>query len=135
MTNFEKHLDECMDILAENLAFNTKRQELTTCIHCKCDECLFQGTCKSGGDLFREVREWLDEEYVEPQVDWSKVAVDTPILVVNFSNAKEWEWQKRHFAKYENGKVYAFTNGATSWSANMPVDWEYAKLYKEGVDD
>lgn len=135
MTNFEKHLDECMDILAENLAFNTKKQELTTCIHCKCDECLFQGTCKSGGDLFREIREWLDEEYEEPQMDWSKVAVDTKILVKNSENDK---WYKRYFAKYEDSKVYTFFNGRTSWSVkdgDSYVCWEYAKLYNEGGDN
>ena len=42
---------------------------------------------------------WLLEDYEEPETDWSKVEVDTPILV----RADEEEaWLKRYFAKYEN---------------------------------
>lgn len=61
-------------------------------------------------------------------VDWSKVAVDTPILV---RDSEEEAWRKRHFAKYENGIVYAWGYGATSWSAygsDNIIDWEMAKL-------
>lgn len=61
-------------------------------------------------------------------VDWSKVAVDTPILV---SDVKGQEWAKRYFAFFENGKAYAWVGGATSWSADGDKDvlkWEYAKL-------
>ena len=59
-------------------------------------------------------------------VDWSKVAVDTPILVSNYGN----HWNKRYFAKYENGMVYAFDDGLTSWSnkGSEPSIWKYAKL-------
>lgn len=61
-------------------------------------------------------------------VDWSKVKVDTPIFV---SDVKEEKWVKRYFAFFENGKVYAWVGGATSWSADNDKDvlkWEYAKL-------
>ena len=61
-------------------------------------------------------------------VDWSKVAVDTPILV---RNIKEQEWGKRYFAFFKDGKVYTWIGGATSWSADGDKDvlkWEYAKL-------
>lgn len=71
---------------------------------------------------------WLLEEYEEPEVDWSKVKVDTPILVKH--NEAE-EWARRYFAKYENGKVYAWSNGCTSWTVyddTEVTDWEYAKL-------
>lgn len=38
--------------------------------------------------------------------------------------------KKRHFAKYENGKVYTWLGGATSWSvdSNNVTDWKFAKL-------
>ena len=71
---------------------------------------------------------WLAEEYTEPEVDWSKVAVDTPILV---RNAKFEKWRKRYFAKFENGKVYAWNDGCTSWNAGASLDWKYAKLAEE----
>ena len=65
-------------------------------------------------------------EKAEVAVDWSKVAVDTPILVSNNGDY----WRRRYFAKYENGMVYAFNGGKTSWSNQWdePLEWEYAKL-------
>lgn len=63
-------------------------------------------------------------------VDWSKVAVDTPILV----SKNKTKWERRYFAKYEHGEVFAFRNGATSWSDNTyPFNWNYVKL--AGGDD
>ena len=73
---------------------------------------------------------WLNKEYVEPPIDWIKVAVDTPIFVRDGENKT---WAKRHFAKYENGKIYTWTSGTTSWSGeddNM-ISWKYAKLATE----
>ena len=68
---------------------------------------------------------WLMEEYEEPEVDWSKVKVDTPILV---RQGKNGEWLERHFAKYENGNVYAWVDGQTSWTGADEIKWKYAKL-------
>ena len=66
-------------------------------------------------------------------VDWSKVEVDTKILV---SCTEHGFWDRRHFAKYENGKVYAWANGKTSFSSQNDNDnithWEFAKLAEEG---
>lgn len=61
-------------------------------------------------------------------VDWSKVEVDTPIFVRN-SIAEVWKC--RYFAEYEDGKVYTWRDGKTSWSnvvSDRPVAWEYAEL-------
>lgn len=71
---------------------------------------------------------WLLEDYEEPETDWSKVEVDTPILVKYSESAK---WKKRHFAKYENGLVYAWNNGETSWTTVAMTDWNYAKLAED----
>lgn len=79
-----------------------------------------------------ELTEMNFEEIIN-DIDWSKVPVDTKILV---SNNKE-EWFKRHFAKYENEKIYAWADGKTSFSAeycNDVISWDYAKLYKEGEE-
>lgn len=60
-------------------------------------------------------------------VDWSKVPVDTPILVSNDNK----EWIKRYFARYEDGNVYCWLNGKTSWTAICELSighWDYAKL-------
>ena len=72
-------------------------------------------------------REWAEKEYEEPPVDWSKVAVDTPIYV---RRSKDEQWKKRHFAKYEYGKVHTWCDGTTSWSsyADITCVCEFAKL-------
>ena len=58
---------------------------------------------------------WLLEEYEEPEIDWNKVEVDTPILVKDM----EYEnWRKRYFAEYKDEVVYAWVSGKTSWSEN-----------------
>lgn len=76
---------------------------------------------------------WASEEYTEPEVDWSTVEVDTPILVRDVENEN---WYRRYFAKYENGKVHAWINGVTSWSTveGRTTCWNYAKL-AEGEDE
>lgn len=72
---------------------------------------------------------WLLEECEEPETDWRKVEVDTPILVRSVERA---EWWKRHFAKYEGGNVYVWNDGKTSWTApdmtSSMTSWKYAKL-------
>ena len=68
---------------------------------------------------------WLLEDYKEPKVDWSKVEVDTPILV---RQGKNGTWLERHFAKYENGDVYAWVDGQTSWTGADKIKWKFAKL-------
>ena len=90
----------------------------------KCDKCDFgeEESCES------YLEEWLFSEYEEPGVDWSKVKVDTPILV---KRSKEAEWERRYFAKFVDGKVYAWMGGATSWTADSEYRmnfWNYAKL-------
>lgn len=61
-------------------------------------------------------------------VDWSKVPVDTPILVKNHDGEA---WEKRYFAFFEDGNIYAWMCGTTSWTADVAdgaTDWKYAKL-------
>src|SRR5574344_1691470 len=70
---------------------------------------------------------WLLEEYEEPEVDWSKVEVDTPILVRDTEDATT-SWIRRYFAEYKDGVVYAWNGGCTSWSEKCMTGWNYAKL-------
>ena len=77
---------------------------------------------------FYRTDNWLFSEYKEPEVDWSKVKVDTPILIREDEGNP---WLKRYFAKFEGGKVYAWNGGKTSWSIEDKTDmlsWKYAKL-------
>ena len=65
----------------------------------------------------------------EEIVDWFKVPVDTKILVSDDGE----HWVRRYFAKYENGRVHAFYDGATSFTGSNEslLSWKYAKLYEE----
>lgn len=61
-------------------------------------------------------------------VDWSKVAVDTPILVSTDGK----NWYNRYFSSFDGINVMAWEYGATSWSVDDVVNevyrWKYAKL-------
>lgn len=90
-----------------------------------CDECLLNNKNEFCSN---EALNWLFSEYEEPEVDWSKVEVDTPILVTDDVRSK---WFKRYFAKFEDRKVYTWQDGATSWTADGEYNvnyWKYAKL-------
>ncbi len=79
-------------------------------------------TCFEEKDQLIDIAEYLGI------VDWSKVEVDTPILV---RDSNESRWGKRYFALFEDGLIYAWESGATSWSVEnhgRVVPWKYAKL-------
>lgn len=83
-------------------------------------------------DLYR-LNELFDLDFKKVyDVDWTKVEVDTKILVSEDGDV----WCKRYFAKYENDKVYTFAGGATSFSeGGYYISWKYAKLYKEDREE
>lgn len=63
------------------------------------------------------------------EVDWSQVAVDTPILV---KYSEDSMWARRYFAEFKNGNVYAWNNANTSRDANgCTTMCKYAKLAEE----
>ena len=62
------------------------------------------------------------------EVDWSKVPIDTKILVSIDGDV----WKTRHFAKYEDNKIYVFKQGCTSWTAYGETNsWNYCELAEE----
>ena len=74
---------------------------------------------------------WLLKDYEEPkepEIDWSKVEVDTPILVRDSENQ---EWPRRYFTPYKTGKAYPWGNGCTSWTANNMYAWNHTKLAED----
>ncbi|MFA5307789.1 MAG: hypothetical protein WC365_10130, partial [Candidatus Babeliales bacterium] len=59
--------------------------------------------------------------------DPTKLKVDDPIEVSETGDADDWN--PRHFAKYEDGKVWAWENGCTKWTAeNRSYRWNYWRL-------
>lgn len=127
MLNREKYGNEIIELAVNKGIFALKDGKPMLCRDINCKDCDFYviTACKGNTYYFRE---WLNSEYVEPPVDWSKVAVDTPILV---RDSEEETWRKRYFAKYENETVYAWDGGKTSWSVGSKLricDWKFAKL-------
>ena len=79
-----------------------------------------------GGELAKKAAEEAE------RVDWASVPVDTKILVRDNDREK---WQRRHLSRYENGTVYTWTGGETSFTteefSDTETKWRFAKLYKE----
>lgn len=110
-----------------NLGYRKAEIENGTIFFYKDRECISQwsdrvdvrSTCFTEKDQLIDIAEYLGI------VDWSKVKVDTPILVKNDGCV----WLRRYFAEYKNGKVRTYFNGATSWSFDGRMDsWDCAKL-------
>ena len=76
-----------------------------------------------------EFEEYVDMEF-EEYVDWSKVPIDTKILVWN-KIAKQKIY--RHFAGVDSGtgRVKAWDLGQTSFTTARWNIWDCAELYKE----
>lgn len=124
MLNIEYYKDELKEIIIRNIGINAITGKPKMCDDLFCLDCVFndRDACSP-----KKVEQWLQSEHVE-QVDWSKVKVDTPILVGNTENDVT---HKRYFAKYEDGKVYTWGGGTTSWTVSGEYDvtfWKYAKL-------
>lgn len=126
MLNKEKYAKEIIEIACSGKRLAVHEGVPTYCDCPDCKHCMVQADCfEYCGD---EIKEWANAEYVEPPIDWSKVAVDTPILV-RYSESDTWA--RRYFAKYEDNTVYVWGNGTTSWSVPNSADacgWPYAKL-------
>ena len=116
MKNYEKYADELRKYEYENFCRDFIKPNILksdTCGDMACDACR----------MLQMV--WLFEDYEEPKTDWNKVAVDTPILVRDHESQ---EWSKRYFAKYENGAVFVWSGGRTSWNETNMLAFSYAKL-------
>lgn len=126
MTNLEKYAEEIKNYNGDNFCGDFIRPIILKTEHCRdigCTHCALLQVL------------WLDEEYTEPEepeTDWSKVEVDTPILVRDVNHQ---DWERGYFAEYENGYVYAWKDGRTSWTTSgVEKKWKYAKL-AEGEDE
>ena len=131
MLNIEYYKDELVELGIIDLGMLALVQGQPSICRCgiMCDECLFDNHNFS---CYDDALNWLFSEYKEEkeekEVDWSKVKVDTPILVRDFEKAA---WERRYFAGFKDGEVYAWNGGLTSWTADDEKNvciWKYAKL-------
>ena len=122
MLNIEKYKDKLIELGVINPKILAKvKGKLNVCESIFCIDCDYSGV----PECYDEVKDWLFSEYEEPEVDWSKVKVDTPILVRNDGNSS---WTRGYFAGYVHETVYAWKYGKTSWTAGDASGWKYAKL-------
>ena len=119
MKNYEKYADEIREYKGKDFCKDIVQTHILKEISCSDIRC---GRCHTLQLL------WMLEEYKEPEepkVDWSKVKVNTPILVRDYESQ---EWARKYFAKYENETIYAWDSGRTSWTGDGVTEWRYAKL-------
>ena len=133
MLNKEKYAKEILDIACNGYSIGMRNGIL-----CSCDTI---NNCKHC-DFYNEeilceqiIKEWANSEYKEREIDWNKVPVDTCILITDSYGYT----LKRHFAKYDNKKIYAYPDGTTSWSFIQDSDRlivldEKNVQIKKGVD-
>lgn len=123
MTNREAHKDTLDTILAGVVAIVEGKPEL--CATAGCKRCLFLGSCRKP-EHKKAIIDWLNAEYQEPSVDWSKVPIDTPVLASNDGK----HWSRLYFAGVgDDGNPETFYAGATSWS-NCIIDHRPCKYVK-----
>lgn len=126
MTNREKYAEQIIDIaVTGSLAVEKATGKPCDCGRFKCKDCI--------GCSGTKIKEWSEQEYVESTIDWTKVPVDTKILV---RDSEDEPWRKRYFARYENNTIFAWCNGSTSYSASGYNDvtfWKCGKLAEEDV--
>ena len=117
MKNYEKYADEIREFDGKHFCADFVQPHILgecSCNGIDCQRCAMLQML------------WMLEDYKEPEVDWSKVKVDTPILVRDIPHG---EWEKRHFAKYEDREVWSWGSGCTSWTTSGGMTpWRYAKL-------
>nr|DAH73091.1 MAG TPA: protein of unknown function DUF83 [Caudoviricetes sp.] len=123
MTNREAYKDKLDDLLARIIA--VVDGEPVRCWGASCKRCLFQDTCGKPRHK-KKIIDWLNAEYQEPPVDWSKVPIDTPVL----ASCDGERWYRRYFAGVRDGKPETYDSGATSWSVydNRTYVWKYMRL-------
>lgn len=78
------------------------------------------------GDAIEIVQNWSNKN--QPEIDWTKVPIDTPVLVKDKSDA---EWIERYFVAYlpnANEKFCAFNDGDTRENTGGVSCWNECRL-------
>lgn len=140
MTNYEhyKKQIEKFTRMGQKVAVKKDTNEIIPCSDIRCGGCLFG----SYDSCTKKSMSWADAEYIEAEVDWSKVPIDTPVLV---SDDKKI-WVRRHFAtpalkNDDPFTVRTFVDGKTEWSSTDMREeelescerWRYAKLAEKVI--
>ena len=122
MKNYEKYVDKIKEYEGNNFCSMFLEPHILKPIGLSCGDLACSVCCVLQ-------LAWLTEGGIpkEPETDWSKVEVDTPILV---RDSEAEDWYKRYFAKFKDEKVYTWSYGRTSWNSegDAKINGEHAKL-------
>lgn len=134
MTQYESiEPDKVKEIFARSFAVDKRTDKVKACIELDCGNCLFNHADSNAPCRVARMK-WLDQPAFDPEedIDWSKVPVDTPVLVWNSEREA-----KRYFCQKINRKCFeTFVNGSTSWSSfsndmfSRKEHWPHCKLYR-----
>lgn len=134
MTNREKYAEQILDIATSGSCIAVdKKGKMYRCEKLVCRDCIFSRNENSERSCTENTKEWSEQEYVEPPVDWSKVPVDTKVFI---RDSDSQHWRPRYFAKFENGKIYTWNDGRSSFTALEPEFtswWNQVKLAEDTV--
>ena len=134
MTNREKYAEQILDIaVTGNSIAVDKKGNFYRCSELDCEDCIFSRVELDESYCGEKTKKWSEQEYVEPPVDWSKVPVDTKVYVRNHDSES---WVPRHFARFEDGKIFTWVSGTTSFSnegCGNTVWWNQGKLAEDTV--
>lgn len=118
LINFTKNIYDAYD------------KHCTNCNSCH-NDCKLSELCIESKDIDTEIRytklgiaiallhldsHKVDMSCITKDSIWKNVEVDAPVFV-RYDNERDI-WLKRHFAKYEDGEVYIFQFGHTSFSTD-----------------
>ena len=139
MKNREKHREEIIKAIKshETCEFMIKTVNPVYSDGWECnDELCQRDECEACLKLFAF---WLDEEYIEPpkpEVDWSKVPVDT---LVRVRNSVSEDWRLMYFKEYYRDYHYMYetwADGKTSKTAEGEYScWNYCELVEDEDND
>lgn len=137
MKNREKYKNELTEVIKKDgkLCEFVKKHEVFRMFG-KDSKSYCKMTCVTCGTALQL---WLDEEYEEPEVDWSKVPVDT---LVRVRDREEQEWTLMYFkgiSDYDYDRAHRFMtwcDGATSKtvSGGDYIKWKYCELVEDEDD-
>ena len=134
MTNREKYAEQILDIATSGSCIAVdKKGKMYRCEKLVCRDCIFSRNENSERSCAENTKEWSEQEYVEPPVDWSKVPVDTKVFI---RDSDSQPWRPRYFAKFENGKIYTWNDGRSSFTSLEPRAtswWNQGKLAEDTV--
>ena len=119
MKNREKYADFLIECAIRGVGVAvTKDGKLCNCMDLECGDCLFGDPSL---DCVEMTRKWADAEYEEPEIDWSKVPVDTKMYVRNDLMDK---WIPRYFSGKTDihGEPLVFVGGTTSFSCDKDIN-------------